>query len=279
MTKTIVTSITLLILSSGCREPDSILLAKLDCDPTASPSYSIQVMLSEPGLREDTKIFPSSPSEQPLQFPTSLVMVIPRSHSGQLDLAFLALDAGSGTTAHATTRVTLEEGAQTTISVRLSAGNNLCGNKIVDPGEGCDDGNLFSFDGCDNNCQLEATGSTMEPDAGSPSHPDAVDTIHPDTQQPDALPNHPQDAIPGPDMVNLPPDTAPLIPDIQPSPAPLGASCSSNSQCASGFCDLSSTKTTCSAKLPLGAACTSIGLSSQCESTRCEYYKCAPAGT
>ena len=126
MTRTILASITLLLLAPGCQEPDSVLLANLDCDPNTTPSYSIQVMLSEPGPREDTKIFPSN--GQPLHFPTTLALEIPRNHSGQLDLAFLARDANARTTAHATARTTLAEGSETEISVRLSAGDDLCGN-------------------------------------------------------------------------------------------------------------------------------------------------------
>ena len=80
------------LLASGCRTPDSVLLATLDCDPGTPPSYSIKVALSEPGGHDDTKIFPASPSG-PLAFPTSLALIIPRDRSGILDLAFLALDA------------------------------------------------------------------------------------------------------------------------------------------------------------------------------------------
>ena len=287
MTKTIFASITLLLLAPGCQEPDSVLLANLDCDPNATPSYSIQVMLSEPGLREDTKIFPSN--GQPLHFPTSLALEIPRNHSGQLDLAFLARDASARTTAHATARTTLAEGSETEISVRLSAGDDLCGNGNIDPGEQCDDGNLFSFDGCDDDCQLESPASNVPPDAGSTTHPDTLpsglpDTNIPDTQQPDALPIQPQDAITNPDSQASPtppdsspliqsPDSSPLPPDLQPSLAPLGSPCTVDSLCDSGFCDHWETKPTCSTRQPLGGPCT-FGM--QCESGSCSDYKCIP---
>ena len=227
MTHKLLPLIALLLTAPGCREPDSVILINLDCDPDASPSHSIQVMLSEPGPRQDTKIFPASPDGQSLHFPTSLALVIPRSHSGQLNLAFLALDAVSRTTAHATERMILGEGNQATISVHLSAGEDLCGNKIMDPGETCDDGNLFSFDGCSCDCQLESPSSVQQPDAGSPSHPDALapvqldalTEIQPDTVtpiQPDALPaTHPDTSLPD----NQPAMHCPTIPRMR-SPVP-----------------------------------------------------------
>ena len=181
-----------LLLATSCQEPDSVLLVGLSCDPNAAPAYSIQVCLSEPSNIDDTKTFPAIPSDQPLAFPTTMALVIPRSHSGSIDLAFLALGTTSRATAHATSQVTLEEGAQDTVKVKLIAGDETCGNGIVDPGEGCDDGNLFSFDGCDDNCQLEPASTAGPPDAGTSSHPDAAPAIPP---QPDALPAQSPDAI------------------------------------------------------------------------------------
>ncbi len=35
---------------------------------------------------------------------------------------------------------------------------DLCGNGVVDPGEGCDDGNEDDFDECDNDCRLATCG-------------------------------------------------------------------------------------------------------------------------
>ena len=222
MTRTLrlLPSMALLLATSGCQESDSILLVNLDCDPAAAPSNTIRVTLSEPTHLYDTKTFPVETSGTPLPFPTSLVLMIPRSHSGLLDLAILALDANSATVAHATAQVTLSTGAQTTLSVTLAAGNDLCGNGILDPGEVCDDRNLYSFDGCDFNCQPEATSRKPQVDAGSPetgsmdSSP-LPDTLNiPDSSSPDLLPSDatiPDSSLP--DL--LPPDTA--IPDTHPA--------------------------------------------------------------
>jgi cysteine-rich repeat protein len=270
MTKTIFASITLLLLAPGCQEPDSVLLANLDCDPNATPSYSIQVMLSEPGLREDTKIFPSN--GQPLHFPTSLALEIPRNHSGQLDLAFLARDASARTTAHATARTTLAEGSETEISVRLSAGDDLCGNGNIDPGEQCDDGNLFSFDGCDNGCQLEAAPAAVPPDAGTPSHPDSSPPTQP---PPDALPSQSPDAIGNPDNSPLlGPNGTPCTIHSQNVPCLTdGSPCTLYSQCASWFCDTWATPSTCTQPAALGDPCTTYA---QCGSGCCKNNQCVP---
>ena len=269
MTRTIFMPITLLFLAPGCQEPNSVLLASLDCDPNAAPSYSIQVMLSEPGPREDTKIFTSN--GQPLHFSTSLALEIPRNHSGQLDLAFLALDANARTTAHATAKTTLAEGSETTISVKLTAGDDLCGNKIVDPEEGCDDGNLFSFDGCDDECQLESTSTVVPPDAGTPSHPDSSPPTQP---SPDALPNQSPDAIGNPDNSPLlGPNGTPCTIHSQNVPCLTdGSPCTLYSQCASWFCDTWYTNT-CTPPVALGAACVA---SAQCKSGCCEKNQCVP---
>ena len=270
MTKTIFASITLLLLAPGCQEPDSVLLANLDCDPNATPSYSIQVMLSEPGPREDTKIFPSN--GQPLHFPTSLALEIPRNHSGQLDLAFLARDANARTTAHATARTTLAEGSETEISVRLSAGDDLCGNGNIDPGEQCDDGNLFSFDGCDDECQLETTPATVPPDAGTPSHPDSGPPTQP---PPDALPSQSPDAIDNPDSSPLlGPNGTPCTIHSQNVPCLTnGSPCTLYSQCASWFCDTWATPSTCTQPAALGDPCTTYA---QCGSGCCKNNQCVP---
>ena len=311
MTRTLklLPSLALILTVSGCQESDSILLVNLNCEPAATPSSSIQVTLSEPAHLDDTKTFPSKTNGTPLQFPTSLVLMIPRSHSGLLDLAFLALDADDATTAHATAQTTLSAGSQTTLSVTLARGNNLCGNGIMDPGEGCDDGNLYSFDGCDFNCQPEPPASQPQPDAGSrdtgsidssppqDAHnlPDSSlqDLLPPDTFIPDAQPldllastspdlspdlgSPSPDTSPQPDQkpyaTDLPPspDTLPQDKDQQPDLSPLGTPCSNNSQCTSDFCDLWAIKIACSTKLALGIPCS---VDVECESKHCTEFKC-----
>src|SRR5439155_5918221 len=40
--------------------------------------------------------------------------------------------------------------------------NEVCGNGFVDPGEACDDGNLRSRDGCDSTCGVEQETWTLD---------------------------------------------------------------------------------------------------------------------
>ncbi|HMJ15797.1 MAG TPA: myxococcus cysteine-rich repeat containing protein, partial [Polyangiaceae bacterium] len=65
------------------------------------------------------------------------------------------------------------------LEVRLAA--TVCGNRAVEPGEACDDGNTTNGDGCSSSCQIEAASETRpgldtRPDApaylGLPSSPE-----------------------------------------------------------------------------------------------------------
>ncbi|HEX3765026.1 MAG TPA: DUF4215 domain-containing protein [Kofleriaceae bacterium] len=51
-----------------------------------------------------------------------------------------------------------------------------CGNGVVDPGEACDDGNLVSRDGCDSRCRLESASWQVIPIA--PTSVDARETAY-----------------------------------------------------------------------------------------------------
>jgi cysteine-rich repeat protein len=54
--------------------------------------------------------------------------------------------------------------------------NELCGNGVVDPVEECDDGNLVSRDGCDSRCRIET--ATWQEIAISPGSLDARETAY-----------------------------------------------------------------------------------------------------
>lgn len=120
------------------------------------------------------------------------------------------------------------------------------------------------------------TGVTiMTPDAGTKS-----DAQPPDLN-PTSRPDSTLDREPSPDSRSYQPDSTPPPSDLQPSLKPLGSPCTIDCtyqpqmcECASGFCDLWSSKaTTCSTKLPLGAKCND---SLVCESERCMMDKCVP---
>jgi hypothetical protein len=127
------------------------------------------------------------------------------------------------------------------------------------------------------------------PDTGRPIMPSDAG-IEPDIQPSDLIPvpspdslsdrNPPLDSQGSrPDTTASPKDLQPI--DLQSTLKPLGSICSIDCtyqpqmcECASGFCDLWSSKTTtCSSKLPLGAKC---GTPLVCESNSCMMDKCVP---
>jgi cysteine-rich repeat protein len=56
----------------------------------------------------------------------------------------------------------------TTMSVPTTTivGNETCGDRVLDDGEECDDGNVMSGDGCSGNCEFEFSFSAMDDDEG-----------------------------------------------------------------------------------------------------------------
>ncbi|HEX7599573.1 MAG TPA: DUF4215 domain-containing protein, partial [Polyangia bacterium] len=48
-------------------------------------------------------------------------------------------------------------------AVPADATDYTCGNGILDPGEGCDDGNTLSGDGCSSRCQIECDWDCDDP--------------------------------------------------------------------------------------------------------------------
>jgi sulfatase modifying factor 1 len=151
----ILAALGVLIVLQGCRQADSVVLLNVEAGTDVAPVGALRVTMST-AQSHDTRVFPAQASPKPVVFPTSLVLVIPRSRSGRLDLVIEGLGATSnGTVASGTAQTIIVVGGRVQKSVTLAAGTMLCGNTVVDPGEQCDDGNLFSLDGCDFRCQLE----------------------------------------------------------------------------------------------------------------------------
>jgi cysteine-rich repeat protein len=74
------------------------------------------------------------------------------------------IDHEGNSVAHGTVQTTIVVGGTATASVDLATGPSVCGNSVIDLDESCDDGNQFSFDGCDFQCQAES----RQPDTGIP---------------------------------------------------------------------------------------------------------------
>jgi cysteine-rich repeat protein len=145
----------LLVVLQGCRQADSVVLLSVAAGTDIAQVSALRITMSTAQSR-DSKVFPVKASAQPVSFPTSLVLVIPRSRSGRLDLVVEGLDVTSQrTVASGTAQVLIAVGGQMQTSVVLTPGPMLCGNGVIDPGESCDDGNLYSFDNCDFRCLAE----------------------------------------------------------------------------------------------------------------------------
>jgi len=150
----------LLVGLSACKEADSVVLVNVSINTDVSPVYSLRVTMSS-AQTHDLKLYPAQQATAAIPSSASLVIVLPRSRAGRLDLAVDGVDNTGKNVAHGTTQTVIVVGGSVTTSAVLAAGSALCGNGIVDPGETCDDGNLYSFDGCDFRCQAEG----LRPDA------------------------------------------------------------------------------------------------------------------
>jgi cysteine-rich repeat protein len=147
---------------SACKDADSVVFVNVSITPDAPPVYSLRVAMSTTRAH-DTKIYPAAPSVTAILSPSSassFAIVLPRSRTGFLDLALDGLDTAGKSVAHGTAQTTIVVGGTVTVpSVVLVTGSSLCGDGVVDSGETCDDGNQFSFDGCDFQCRIEGAPS------------------------------------------------------------------------------------------------------------------------
>jgi fibro-slime domain-containing protein len=158
---------------SACKQSDSVVVVNVAIDADVSPIYSLRVVLST-AQSHDSKIYPATAATAALPAQTSLAMVLPRSRSGLLDVAIEGLDVAGNSVAHGTAQTTIIVGDTATASVVVSTGPSLCGNMIIDPGETCDDGNQFSFDGCDFRCQSEGQNPPMDAGLADAAPPDTA---------------------------------------------------------------------------------------------------------
>jgi cysteine-rich repeat protein len=142
-------------LSSACKQADSVVLVNVAIDTNVVPLYSLRVTMSS-AQTHDTKVYPATASATALRLQASLVIVLPRSRSGILDLVIDGLNRDGQSVAHVTAQTIIVVGGTATVLVNLVAGSSVCGNRVIDSGETCDDGNQFSFDGCDFRCQTES---------------------------------------------------------------------------------------------------------------------------
>lgn len=69
---------------------------------------------------------------------------------------FTTTTTSTGTGGAAVSTSSTSATSTSSTSTTTAGGGPLCGNGTIDPGEQCDDGNNFDFDGCDSACGYEA---------------------------------------------------------------------------------------------------------------------------
>ena len=185
---------------SSCKDADSVVVVNVSINSDVQPVYSLRVSMST-AQAHDTKTYPANASKTAMPSSVSLAIVVPRSRAGQMDLALDGLDSDGKPIAHGTAQTAIIVGGTAPVSVVLAAGASLCGNGIVDPGETCDDGNEFSFDGCDYTCHFESG----QPDAGIFDTPPDVAGSEPRGDLPAVPVDLPEDRV---DVPALKADTA-----------------------------------------------------------------------
>ena len=153
----VVSAALLAVVALGCGGSDSTIVLTVTAQANLAPVVHVRVTMSN-AARSDTRVFPpagDAAAATPLSFPATLAIVIPGSRSGNLDLALDGLGATMAVVANGAISLPIDHGGRTNATVELRAGQSLCGNGVIDPGEECDDGNRISGDGCDFECQLE----------------------------------------------------------------------------------------------------------------------------
>jgi hypothetical protein len=119
--------------------------------------FQLRALVSNGGDGQ-TRMFPATPAAQAIAFDTAFSLTVPRDRTGALDIALDGLDAGGAIVANGAGSVDLHVGDNVTVTITLHAGPSLCGNRMVDDGEGCDDGDRLSKGACDYVCQPRTTG-------------------------------------------------------------------------------------------------------------------------
>jgi len=139
-------------LAAACDKSDSVVVVNVDAEPGVPALMQLRAYVSNGG-EGVPRDFPTTPAATPIAFPTSFSLTIPRDRTGALDVALSAFDSSSTVAASGDGTVELHPGDNVTMTVTLHAGPSLCGNDVVDSGEGCDDGDRFSSGSCDYRCQ------------------------------------------------------------------------------------------------------------------------------
>jgi hypothetical protein len=122
-----VTASVLLVLS-GCRQADSIIFLRVGAQAPLAPVSRLRVVAGNDGL-SDTKFFPETADPaHPVNLPTSLVLVVPRTRDGSAHVMVDALDSGDHVLGSGVTDVPLMRGGRADGQVVLTTGATVVGD-------------------------------------------------------------------------------------------------------------------------------------------------------
>jgi len=145
------------MVAPACDKSDSVVIVKVTAETDVAAVFQLRALVSNGGDGQ-TRMFPATPAAQAIAFDTAFSLTVPRDRTGALDIALDGLDAGGAIVANGAGSVDLHVGDNVTVTITLHAGPSLCGNRMVDDGEGCDDGDRLSKGACDYVCQPRTTG-------------------------------------------------------------------------------------------------------------------------
>jgi hypothetical protein len=141
------------VVPSCSSDADPVVVVHVDGPATLPEIFRLRAILSN-GDTSDSKLFPlAGAPTQAIMLGTAFSITLPHGHQGQLDIALDALNAAGAIVANGAASVAIAAGGLAEVTVTLLAGASLCGDRHVDAGEECDDGDRISNGTCDFRCQ------------------------------------------------------------------------------------------------------------------------------
>ena len=133
---------------------DSAVVVHVQGPATLPPTFRFHAILSNDET-SDSKLFPQSlpATPQAIAMPTAFSITLPRTRTGDIDIALDALGATGDILANGAGSTTINVGGTAEVTITLAAGISLCGNGQIDASEQCDDGDRVTNGTCDFRCQ------------------------------------------------------------------------------------------------------------------------------
>ena len=142
------------VVASCGSSSDSAVIVHVQGPTTLPAIFRFHAILSNDET-SDSKLFPQALPATPaaIAMPTAFSITLPRTHTGEIDIALDALGATGDILANGAGSTTINVGGTAEVTITLAAGISLCGNGQLDNGEQCDDGDRVTNGTCDFRCQ------------------------------------------------------------------------------------------------------------------------------